>query len=101
MAIFVYASSQGQRTQSARTKKKKLQEEIDTSKNIEDENEFTNDAVEIDSDDCEVFKCDIVGYGFTAYKVFDKLRNFKERLDSLNLEWEEENWGSLLQVWAR
>ena len=67
-------------------KKKKLQEELDTSTDIEDENEFTNDAVEINSDDCEVFKCDIVGYGFTAYKVFDKLRNFKERLDSLNLE---------------
>ena len=70
-------------------KKKKLQEETDTSADIEDENEFTNDTIEIDSEDCEVFKCEIVGYGFTAYKVFDKLRNFKERLDSLNLESEE------------
>ena len=67
-------------------KKKKLLEEIDTSTDIEDETEFTNDTIEIDSDDCEVFKCDIVGYGFTAYKLFDKLRNFKERLDSFNLE---------------
>ena len=67
-------------------KKKKQQEEIQTSTDIEDENEFTDDTVEINSDDCEVFKCDIVGYGFTAYKVFDKLRNFKERLDSYNLE---------------
>ena len=66
--------------------KKKQLEKLTEDEAIEIKKESDNDGIEINSDDCEVFQCDIVGYGFTAYKVFDKLRNLKERLDNLNLE---------------
>jgi len=66
-------------------KNKDQQEEIETSADddIEEYDEETNN-IEINSDDCEVFKCDIVSYGYSAFKVFEKMRNIKERLDNLD-----------------
>jgi len=66
-------------------KNKEQQEEIETSSDddIDDYDEETN-SIDIDSDDCEVFKCDIVSYGYSAFKVFEKMKNIKERLDNLD-----------------
>ena len=66
-------------------KNKDQQEEIETSadEEIDEYDEDTNN-IEINSDDCEVFQCDIVSYGYSAFKVFEKMRNIKERLDNLD-----------------
>ena len=67
-------------------KQEKAKDDIDSeiATDVPDENESDNDTTEINSDDCEVFECDIVGYGYTAYKVFDKLRQVKERIENLD-----------------
>ena len=68
-----------------KNKKKKLQDEEDPDISTDIDDEDVN-TIKITSDDCEEFKCDIVKYGYAAFKVLDKMRSFKERLDSLNLE---------------
>jgi hypothetical protein len=66
-------------------KTKEQNEEAETSIDDDDYDEEVNN-IEIDSDDCEVFKCDIVSYGYSAYQVFQKVRNIKNRLDHLEQE---------------
>ena len=68
-----------------KNKKKKLQKEEDPNISTDIDDEDVN-TIEITSDDCEEFKCDIVKYGYAAFKVLNKMRSFKERLDSLNSE---------------
>jgi len=75
-----------QRKKNKKKKKKKQKEMEDNEENekvteVPEENESDYD-IEIDSDDCKVFQCDIVKYGYTAYKLFDQLRQVKERLDN-------------------
>lgn len=73
-----------------KNKKKIKDQEEETESSDVDEKDYDEESnsVEIDSDDCEVFKCDIVSYGYSAFKVFEKMRNIKERLDNLETETE-------------
>merc|ERR1712008_206763 len=68
-----------------KNKKKKLQNKEEPESSTDIDNEEVN-TIDITSDDCEEIKCDIVKYGYAAFKVLDKMRSFKESLDSLNSE---------------
>merc|ERR1711915_310607 len=72
--------------QRKKNKKKKLQsqdEPEDSNNGVEEE---LKDNITIESEDCEVFECNLVSYGYTAYKVFEKMKGIKERLDRLDDE---------------
>ena len=41
------------------------------------------DLDNVDSEDCEVFKCDMVRYGYQIFQVYDKVQNLRSKIDSL------------------
>jgi len=74
------------RKKQKKNKKKKLQSQDETEDSNEGVEEELKDNLTIESEDCEVFECNIVSYGYTAYKVFEKMKGIKERLDRLDDE---------------
>jgi len=56
---------------------------------IEDEEEEEEGSVEEESDvkieeeDCDVFQCDMVRYGYQAFQLYDKVQTLRQKFDSL------------------
>merc|ERR1712062_678604 len=57
---------------------------------IEDEEEEEEGSVEEESDvkieeeDCDVFQCDMVRYGYQAFQLYDKVQTLRQKFDSLS-----------------
>ena len=74
------------RKKQKKNKKKKLQSQDEPEDSNDGVEEELKDNITIESEDCEVFECNLVSYGYTAYKVFEKMKGIKERLDRLDDE---------------
>ena len=38
------------------------------------------------SEDCEVFKCDMVRYGYQMFQLYDKVQTLRQKISSLNTD---------------
>jgi len=52
----------------------------------EDVNNEEESIKEIEEEDCDVFQCDIVRYGYQAFQLYDKVQKLREQFDSLSSE---------------
>jgi len=81
--------------QKRKKNKKKNKEKNDNSNDFYDEDEEYDEVTEtpeddsvsdqdnVDSEDCEVFKCDMVRYGYQIFQLYDKVQNLRSKIDSL------------------
>jgi len=65
------------------------EEEVTESSDNEDDYD-TNEDGKVTSDDCQVFKCDIVKHGYTAFQLYNKVQNLRSQISSLREDAEEE-----------
>ena len=81
--------------QKKKKNKKKNKDKIDDFYDLydeEEEDEVTEypeedlDLDNVDSEDCQVFKCDMVRYGYQIFQLYDKVQNLKSKIDSLRDE---------------
>ena len=62
-------------------------------KDANDDDYDTNEDGKVTSDDCHVFKCDLVKHGYTAFQLYNKVQNLRSQISSLREEAaEEEFW---------
>ena len=64
-------------------------EEVTESSDNDDDYDTTEDG-KVTSDDCQVFKCDIVKHGYTAFQLYNKVQNLRSQISSLREDAEEE-----------
>ena len=62
-----------------------------TDKNADEDDDYdTNEDGKVTSDDCHVFKCDLVKHGYTAFQLYNKVQNLRSQISSLREEAEAE-----------
>lgn len=62
-----------------------------TDKNADEDDDYdTNEDGKVTSDDCHVFKCDLVKHGYTAFQLYNKVQNLRTQISSLREEAEAE-----------
>ena len=63
------------------------EEEYDDEDNYEDEantGEEEESDVKIEDEDCDVFQCDMVRYGYQAFQLYGKVQTLRQQFDSLS-----------------
>ena len=83
-----------------KNKKKNKDKNVDFYDDLYDEEEEEDEVTEtpeeddsvdldnVDSEDCEVFKCDMVRYGYQIFQLYDKVQNLRSKIDDLR----DDNW---------
>ena len=65
----------------------------------DDEDDYEDEAnteeeesdVKIEEEDCDVFQCDIVRYGYQAFQLYGKVQTLRQQFDSLSEKWNNKN----------
>jgi len=62
------------------------EEDYDDEEDYEDEADTEEEASEekIEEEDCDVFQCDIVRYGYQAFQLYGKVQTLRQQFDSLS-----------------